>query len=114
MSMSWPPPKLHSCRWGWCCLNFDSNSDLVHHVVYDHVINSIPVRRRDVHMLRRAEEGIGSESLTLSGVMHIETPQIENAFNRIDGFFFFTGKTSSLRSLFFSSSFDCPATITAV
>ena len=88
--MSWPPPKLHSCRWGWCCLNFDSNSDLVHHVVYDHVINSIPVRRRDVHMLRRAEEGIGSESLTLSGVMHIDTPDIDNAFDTIDGEFSFS------------------------
>lgn len=38
------------------------------HVVLEHVRRAIPVRRKDVPMLRRAEEGLG-ESFKLSDIM---------------------------------------------
>jgi hypothetical protein len=59
---------LHSCNWGWCRLNFDSRNELVNHVVHEHVKNAVPVRRCEVEIYRRVEEGIG-ESLSISSVM---------------------------------------------
>lgn len=59
------PTHIHSCRWDWCRLTFSSNVLLVHHVVHEHVHKAQPVRRHDVPLLRRAEEGLG-ESWRLS------------------------------------------------
>ncbi|RDB22544.1 hypothetical protein Hypma_010019 [Hypsizygus marmoreus] len=59
-------PHIHACRWAWCRLAFFSNTELVQHVIHDHVHNAVPVKRKDIPMLRRAEEGLG-ESLSLSG-----------------------------------------------
>lgn len=60
--------KLFSCRWAWCRSSFSNNAQLVHHVVHDHVRCTIPVRRRDISMIKRAEEGRG-ESLKISELM---------------------------------------------
>ena len=53
------PPRVHSCRWAWCRLTFSINAELVHHVIHDHVRQTIPVMLKDISMLKRAEEGIG-------------------------------------------------------
>ncbi|GLB33969.1 putative serine esterase (DUF676) [Lyophyllum shimeji] len=59
-------PQSHPCRWAWCRLTFDTNPMLVHHVIHDHVRSAVPVRRDEIAIYQRVEEGIG-ESLTLSG-----------------------------------------------
>ncbi|KIM90960.1 hypothetical protein PILCRDRAFT_26766, partial [Piloderma croceum F 1598] len=57
-----PQPTIHNCRWDWCRLTFPTNALLVDHVIHEHVRSAQPVPRRDLPMLRRAEEGVG-ESL---------------------------------------------------
>ena len=56
--------SFHNCRWAWCHSTFSNNAGLVHHVIQEHVLRAIPVKRRDICMIRRAEEGKG-ESLEL-------------------------------------------------
>ena len=74
ISMSMPvssqdqPFQLFSCRWAWCRLTFSDNAGLVHHVLHDHVRRAIPVRRRDISTIKRAEEGKG-ESFKMSELM---------------------------------------------
>jgi len=53
------PFQLFSCRWAWCRLTFSDNVALVHHVLHDHARRAIPVRRRDITMIKRMEEGKG-------------------------------------------------------
>jgi hypothetical protein len=62
------PFQLFSCKWAWCRLTFPDNPGLVHHVLHDHVRRAIPVRRRDISMIKRAEEGKG-ESFKISELM---------------------------------------------
>ncbi|TFK50891.1 hypothetical protein OE88DRAFT_1660028 [Heliocybe sulcata] len=50
-------PPSFSCRWDWCRATFSSNKSLVDHVVDDHIKTAEPVKRRDVSLIRRAEEG---------------------------------------------------------
>lgn len=61
------PHAVHGCYWGWCRLNFPTNAELNHHVINEHVRTAIPVKRSDLAMLRRAEEGMG-DSLGFSGL----------------------------------------------
>lgn len=58
--------EINACRWSWCRLTFLTNAELIHHVINDHVYTAIPIRRMDIPILKRAEEGIG-ESLSLTG-----------------------------------------------
>ena len=67
MSMD-QPFQLFSCKWAWCRLTFPDNAGLIQHVVHDHVRRAIPVRRRDISMIKRAEEGKG-ESFKISELM---------------------------------------------
>ncbi|KAG7449092.1 uncharacterized protein BT62DRAFT_929081 [Guyanagaster necrorhizus] len=53
---------LHICRWKWCSNTFLSKNELVHHVLDDHVQNSVPCSRREYSLSRKVEEGEG-ESL---------------------------------------------------
>lgn len=62
------PFQPFSCRWAWCRLTFSDNAGLVHHVLHDHLRRAIPVRRRDISMIKRAEEGKG-ESFKISELM---------------------------------------------
>ena len=48
-------PTIYDCRWSWCRASFFTNADLVQHVVDEHVRKSVPVRRRDIAVLRRVE-----------------------------------------------------------
>ncbi|KAF8897695.1 hypothetical protein BD779DRAFT_1796320 [Infundibulicybe gibba] len=59
--------RAHDCRWAWCRLSFADNAALIRHVIEDHVRNARSVPRKDIPVIRRAEEGIG-ESLSLTGV----------------------------------------------
>jgi hypothetical protein len=61
-----------SCRWAWCRQTFPDNVGLNEHVVSDHVRRAIPVRRRDISMIKRAEEGKG-ESFKISELMYSYT-----------------------------------------
>ncbi|EDR12316.1 uncharacterized protein LACBIDRAFT_311605 [Laccaria bicolor S238N-H82] len=62
------PFHLNSCRWSWCSSTFPSSQDLIHHILNQHIRNAVPVKRADLPMLQRAEEGVG-DSLSLSGMM---------------------------------------------
>ena len=59
---------LYGCRWAWCRLSFADDDALRNHVVFEHVRRAIPVRRKDISMLTRAEEGLG-DSLKVSDIM---------------------------------------------
>lgn len=61
-------PRTCTCRWDWCRQFFLTYPELERHVIEEHVLKSIPVRRRDLPLLWRTEEGIG-ESLTLDGLV---------------------------------------------
>ncbi|KII94888.1 hypothetical protein PLICRDRAFT_47894 [Plicaturopsis crispa FD-325 SS-3] len=60
-----PAERLHSCRWAWCRLSFATLKELAHHVVQDHAAKAQPVRRKDLELIRRVEEGVG-QSLSLN------------------------------------------------
>ena len=60
--------RVYGCRWAWCRLNFADNDTLWNHVVFEHVRRAIPVRRKEILMLRRTEEGLG-DSLKISDIM---------------------------------------------
>ena len=54
---------VNDCRWAWCRLTFPDGDALL-----NHVRQATPVRRRDIPLLTRTEEGLG-ESLRLSDIM---------------------------------------------
>jgi hypothetical protein len=64
-SPSTSPAHIHNCRWDWCRLTFPTNALLIDHVIHTHVRKAEPVRRRDLPMLMRTEEGLG-DSLRFS------------------------------------------------
>ncbi|TDL15854.1 hypothetical protein BD410DRAFT_732066, partial [Rickenella mellea] len=49
---------LAACRWEWCRSSFQSQDELVEHVLHEHIDNVHPVKRKDLGILRRAEEGV--------------------------------------------------------
>ncbi|KAF5390541.1 hypothetical protein D9757_002648 [Collybiopsis confluens] len=54
-------PPLHFCRWGFSCTrSFSSASELIQHIVQDHVRTAIPVNRDEIPVILRITEGIGS------------------------------------------------------
>ncbi|TFK75750.1 hypothetical protein BDN72DRAFT_723147, partial [Pluteus cervinus] len=55
---------LHICRWEWCRLSFTNNAELVRHVK-GHVRQAKPIPRRDIKLMKRAEEGTG-DSMSMS------------------------------------------------
>ncbi|KAF9481810.1 hypothetical protein BDN70DRAFT_802642, partial [Pholiota conissans] len=59
---------VYSCKWAWCRLTFSDNALLVQHVIHEHARRSIPVRRRDIAIVRRIEEGSG-DSLHMSSLV---------------------------------------------
>lgn len=67
-SQNSPSPRLYACNWNWCRNCYTSRTERNDHVIQYHVRQAIPVFRRDLPILRKAQEGIG-ESLSLSGLM---------------------------------------------
>ncbi|KAI0260143.1 hypothetical protein BC834DRAFT_832196 [Gloeopeniophorella convolvens] len=48
---------LHSCRWDWCRYTTASHEGFVEHVISEHVEKAEPVKKKDVNLIRRVEEG---------------------------------------------------------
>lgn len=51
------PVEIHGCRWAWCRQFFPSSSALAGHVISVHLPAAQPVRRSELPMMRRVEEG---------------------------------------------------------
>ena len=51
------PVQIHGCRWAWCSEFFHSSAALAGHVLSVHLPAAQPVRRADLPVLRRVEEG---------------------------------------------------------
>jgi hypothetical protein len=68
--------QSYSCRWLWCRLVFTALDELSAHVVGDHIGPAEPMKRRDVILMRRVEEGAG-ESLSLGEIMSARRGQSE-------------------------------------
>ena len=48
---------LSACRWDWCTQTFPDQSALRDHVELEHIGQAIPVKRKDVPLLRCVEDG---------------------------------------------------------
>ncbi|KJA29856.1 hypothetical protein HYPSUDRAFT_31864 [Hypholoma sublateritium FD-334 SS-4] len=61
LSSSYMSLGIHTlgCRWAWCRATFSNGEDLTQHVVHEHARKSVPMRRRDIAVIRRIEEGSG-------------------------------------------------------
>ncbi|EPQ55252.1 hypothetical protein GLOTRDRAFT_111181 [Gloeophyllum trabeum ATCC 11539] len=77
-------PTLQSssfaCRWDWCRATFATHTSLVDHVVDSHIKTARPVKRKEVPLIRRAEEGDGTATdslLASSGPA--KSPSVRNA-----------------------------------
>lgn len=59
---------LSACRWDWCTQTFPDQSALRAHVELEHIGQAIPVKRKDVPLLRCVEHGadMPGSSATLS------------------------------------------------
>lgn len=71
--------RIFPCRWDWCSDTFSTNSLLIDHVIQEHVRKAVPVRRRDLNMLRRTEDGEGMSSI-LTLEMNAQTSKLPNSF----------------------------------
>jgi hypothetical protein len=52
---------LSTCRWNWCTRSFPDHNGLVAHVEEDHIAKADPVKRKDVSLLQRVEDGASLE-----------------------------------------------------
>lgn len=89
---------IFSCKWAWCRSTFSDNAALVHHVIHDHARRSIPIRRRDIAMIRRAEEGSGDSLHVSSLVKGLYAPNSQKSTqnSRLQGMLFY--ETTSRQS----------------
>lgn len=53
--------NLAVCRWQWCSESFESTDRLADHVLKDHIANAKPMKRRDVDVHYRAQDGVSFE-----------------------------------------------------
>ncbi|KZT22438.1 hypothetical protein NEOLEDRAFT_1149978 [Neolentinus lepideus HHB14362 ss-1] len=60
-------PPTFACRWDWCRATFSSNKSLVDHVTEDHIKTAKPVKRRELPLIQRAEEGTSGLTDSLLG-----------------------------------------------
>jgi hypothetical protein len=54
--------SLHSCRWDWCRFTTVLHDDFVQHVVSTHINNAEPVKRADISLIRKVEQGASAHS----------------------------------------------------
>lgn len=64
--------RTYPCRWHWCIESFSDNAALVGHVLKEHVHKAKPIKRLDIPLFRRAEEGSG-ESYKVPYLLHSQT-----------------------------------------
>lgn len=56
---------LSVCQWEWCRSNFASQDALVEHVMQVHIVAAVPIKRKNLPLERRAEEGASMEGACL-------------------------------------------------
>ena len=54
--------SLHSCRWDWCRFTTVLHDDFVRHVISTHVDKAEPVKRADISIIRKVEQGASGDS----------------------------------------------------
>jgi len=54
--------SLHSCHWDWCRFTTAFHDALVEHVVSTHIEKAEPVKRADISLIRRVEQGASGNS----------------------------------------------------
>jgi hypothetical protein len=54
--------SLHSCRWDWCRFTTVLHGDFVEHVISTHIDKAEPVKRADISLIRKVEQGATGHS----------------------------------------------------
>jgi hypothetical protein len=54
--------SLHSCHWDWCRFTTVLHDDFVQHVTSTHIDTAEPVKRADISLIRKVEEGASGHS----------------------------------------------------
>ena len=54
--------SLHSCRWDWCRFTTVLHDDFVQHVISTHIDKAEPVKRADISLIRKVEQGASGHS----------------------------------------------------
>ncbi|KAI0050782.1 hypothetical protein FA95DRAFT_1555256 [Auriscalpium vulgare] len=70
---------LHFCQWDWCRASFPSRDLLRTHLVEEHVNKAVPVKQRDVKLIRQAEDGLSGSSEGLRTMLGISTTETDKS-----------------------------------
>ncbi len=54
--------SLHSCHWDWCRFTTVLHDDFVQHVTSTHIDKAEPVKRADISLIRKVEDGASGHS----------------------------------------------------
>ena len=54
--------SLHSCHWDWCRFTTVLHDDFVQHVISTHIDKAEPVKRADISLIRKVEQGASGDS----------------------------------------------------
>lgn len=57
-----PMSSLHSCHWDWCRFTTVLHDDFVKHVVSTHLDKAEPVKRAEISLIHRVEQGASGHS----------------------------------------------------
>jgi hypothetical protein len=49
--------SLHSCHWDWCRFTTVLHGDFVQHVISTHIDKAEPVKKADISLIRKVEQG---------------------------------------------------------
>ena len=77
---------VSTCRWNWCTRSFSDRAGLMLHVEQDHIANAVPVKRKDVLLLQRVEDGVSLEGSYLGDSSLLSLSKVFNVKNRCPGF----------------------------
>ena len=56
--MATTPVQLWSCKWAWCRETLTAKDDLLRHILITHVATAEKVKKKDVPLILRAEQGL--------------------------------------------------------
>ncbi len=54
--------SLHSCHWDWCRFTTVLHDDFVQHVISAHIDKAEPIKRGDIGLIRKVEQGPSGHS----------------------------------------------------
>ncbi|SRR5258708_29914400 len=54
--------SLHSCHWDWCRFTTVLHDDFVQHVISTHIDKAEPVKKADISLIRKVEQGTPGHS----------------------------------------------------